>query len=325
MGKLILLLAGLASVSTAFAVGDFPLAPDARLTPGSLCQDPDSYRYPEHIPYCERNVDSGEKWRIMQLYDTTYGYHTVALAKRDRSQFKIDHYLCLCMGGSNEETNLWPQHVSVGRLTDPLEQSTCDRMKAGTLKQVDAVALMKKAKAHPEDIQKAIALVEELKLPAESLSEVFEATSTAAPVAAPLPPRAFSPETYPGFSCRVARESLEFVRNGKRVWSGRHHLPRFDLIYTPEYNTRFQHPKPRKIATDLIVRYVDEGESEAERFRGLSLTASQFRFGKLGQIRPVGIEVVSKIVKTSYDTFTVESSGGFKKTFTPQDCGLNQN
>jgi hypothetical protein len=121
----------------------YPLRPDPALTPGQLCQVADTIRYPEKIKYCERNVTTEEKHRIIATYDSK---HQFGIRFQDRQQFKIDHYIPLCMGGSNHRLNLWPQHQSIYKRTDPLEQLLCEKMKLGRLKQEAAVNLIRKAK-----------------------------------------------------------------------------------------------------------------------------------------------------------------------------------
>lgn len=121
----------------------YPIRPDHSLTPGELCQVADAYRYPEKIKYCERNVETQLKDRIIKTYDAKHGY---GIQFQNRGSFKIDHYIPLCMGGSNTKFNLWPQHESVYRHTDPLEGLLCEKMKYGKLKQADAIVLIRKAK-----------------------------------------------------------------------------------------------------------------------------------------------------------------------------------
>lgn len=142
---LVLVLSLSASLSAgAFQKGtDFPQGPDAHLTPGSLCSHPSTHRYPERIPYCERNVESQLKREIFREYDAKLGYNTTQM---DRQAFKIDHYIPLCMGGSNEKDNLWPQHVSVYTLTDPMEGLACEKMAQGVLTQEHAIELIKRGK-----------------------------------------------------------------------------------------------------------------------------------------------------------------------------------
>lgn len=134
----------------------YPMGPKESITPGTLCKKPDEKRYPEGIPYCERAVGGSLKNDIIKTYDTTFGYK---IGSMDRKLFKIDHYIPLCMGGSNEEENLWPQHESVYTLTDPIEQFACQKMSEGKLRQKDAVAYIREAK---NDLTKAKAILEKI-------------------------------------------------------------------------------------------------------------------------------------------------------------------
>lgn len=152
-----LVLVTLVSLS-AHAVDSFPKGPDANLTPGALCTRPTAHRYPEGINYCERNVDSSTKKDIFIQYDQI-GFRTRSMNRMD---FKIDHYIPLCMGGANDETNLWPQHKSIYAITDPLEPVLCDKMAQGKLLQKDAVRMIKFGKANldqvPALLKQALAL-----------------------------------------------------------------------------------------------------------------------------------------------------------------------
>ncbi len=132
---------------------DYPTSPDPKLTPGSLCDSPDTHRYPEQIAYCNRSVDSGTKAAIIKTYDEKLGYRVGEMSRKD---FKIDHYIPLCMGGSNHVTNLWPQHVSISQQTDMLEMYSCQKMSEGKLRQAEAVDIMKRAK---NDLKQAQALL----------------------------------------------------------------------------------------------------------------------------------------------------------------------
>ncbi|WP_413289026.1 hypothetical protein [Bdellovibrio sp. HCB337] len=123
--------------------GGYPQGPAKKLTPGQLCANPNSHRYPEGIAYCNRDVSPALKRQIIANYDKSFGYNIEGM---DRKNFKIDHYIPLCMGGSNDITNLWPQHVSVYTLTDSLEEALCEKMDLGRILQKDAVILIKKAK-----------------------------------------------------------------------------------------------------------------------------------------------------------------------------------
>lgn len=148
------------SSSLAFADDSrFPTQPDAQLTPGETCTHPDSYRYPEHIPYCSRNVDTQTKKDIIAQYDRERGFHVGSM---DRGDFKIDHYIPLCAGGSNERDNLWPQHKSVYAITDPLEPAICNQMAAGKLKQERAIEIIRQAKTHLDQVPDLIKQVNSL-------------------------------------------------------------------------------------------------------------------------------------------------------------------
>jgi hypothetical protein len=119
-----------------------------------LCTRPTERRYPERIAYCARKVDGDLKRSIFADYDSQLGYHTRSM---DRQAFKIDHYIPLCMGGSNERENLWPQHVSVYTLTDPMEPLACEKMAEGKLSQAHAVELIKKGKNDLSQIDSVMA------------------------------------------------------------------------------------------------------------------------------------------------------------------------
>jgi hypothetical protein len=144
--KLFSLLVLLVMSSNLYAFGNnFPTRPDARLTPGKLCDRPTSYRYPEHIAYCERDVTTDTKEALINLYDSELGFNIHTM---DRAEFKIDHFIPLCVGGSNDSINLWPQHRSVYEITDPVEPLVCQRMLEGKLSQADAIKLITQAKTN---------------------------------------------------------------------------------------------------------------------------------------------------------------------------------
>ncbi len=134
------------SLSAHALVGEnpnFPVSPDNQLTPGVLCTRPDGYRYPEHIRYCNRNVDVELKEEVIDTYDKARGFR---VGRMNREDFKIDHFIPLCMGGANHRDNLWPQHKTVYEVTDPVEPLACQKMAEGKLKQNQAIVLIKKAK-----------------------------------------------------------------------------------------------------------------------------------------------------------------------------------
>jgi len=126
----------------------FPIGPDPRLTPGETCGKADEYRYAERIAYCDRSVGSERKMDIIRDYDRQLGFH---VGEMDRKDFKIDHYIPLCMGGSNTDENLWPQHKSIYVQTDLLEDRMCQLMEMNRIKQAEAIDLIRQAKNHLDD------------------------------------------------------------------------------------------------------------------------------------------------------------------------------
>lgn len=138
---------------SALALDTYPMRPDPRLTVGSLCTKPSQRRYPEKIGYCNRSVDSGLKDAIFQNY-IDLGYK---MQPNSRRNYKMDHLIPLCAGGSNEADNLWPQHPQIYEITDPLEPLICDKMEMGVLKQREAVDLVLRAK---DDLSEVRAIME---------------------------------------------------------------------------------------------------------------------------------------------------------------------
>lgn len=126
-----------------WAGANFPTAPDPQLTPGALCQTPDAFRYPEKVAYCDRNVSTEGKWYVISNYMKKYNF---AITDSNREDFKIDHYIPLCMGGGNTYDNLWPQHKSVYTISDPYELVLCQKLAAGRITQQQAIEKMKYGK-----------------------------------------------------------------------------------------------------------------------------------------------------------------------------------
>ncbi len=127
----------------------YPQGPDTSVTPGDVCHNADEFRYPERIAYCNRSVDTKLKAEIIRDYDQNLGYNIRAM---DRQKFKIDHFIPLCMGGSNERINLWPQHETVYKVTDPLEPALCEKMAQGKILQAEAMDLIRQAKLNLDQV-----------------------------------------------------------------------------------------------------------------------------------------------------------------------------
>jgi hypothetical protein len=157
--RLLFVSLAIASSARASQIGSvsFPDGPDAQMTPGSLCDNPNAYRYPERVPYCNRDVDGQTKWQVIESYDDHFDY-TIA---KNRADFKIDHLIPLCAGGSNEPTNLWPQHKSIYVQTDQIEDALCQVMAAGKIKQDDAVTLILDVKHHLEKAPDTLKMLRE--------------------------------------------------------------------------------------------------------------------------------------------------------------------
>lgn len=136
--------------------GNYPTSP-REMTPGSVCTKPIAYRYKEQIPYCGRDVSSKTKADIIKIYDVKYDYQVGSM---DRHDFTIDHYISLCMGGSNEIDNLWPQHKSTKAITDPLEPLLCIKMSEGRIGQAESIRIIREAKMN---LDKAEELLEYVK------------------------------------------------------------------------------------------------------------------------------------------------------------------
>ena len=122
----------------------FPFVPDATQTKGSLCspQNPDfeRYRYDEEIAYCARNVSAETKAAIYRAYH---------VSSKCKSEYTIDHFIPLALGGTNEPDNLWPEPRSIKALRYNLENELYHKMDAGTITQAEAVRIVIHAKLNP--------------------------------------------------------------------------------------------------------------------------------------------------------------------------------
>lgn len=122
----------------------FPFVPDPEITSGSLCTpenpDFDRYRYKERIPYCRRNVSS-------RMKDAVYRRYGVSL--HCKSEYTIDHFIPLSLGGTNEFNNLWPEPKSIKALRKNLEFDLYKRLSSGKITQAEAVREVIHAKMNP--------------------------------------------------------------------------------------------------------------------------------------------------------------------------------
>lgn len=137
----------------------FPDGPHLEKTPGALCDRPDAHRYPAKIPYCNRNVETKLKNRIIANYDSELGYDC---RKMPRGDFKIDHFIPLSIGGSNDESNLWPQHKSVYKHSDPVESHLANLIAEDKITQDKAIELIKDCKLNLERCDDVVDYLETL-------------------------------------------------------------------------------------------------------------------------------------------------------------------
>jgi hypothetical protein len=149
-----LIISLLLSSSIAFAntslVYDFPSKPDPEITTGDLCntKNPDftEYRYAEKIAYCVRNVDFARKQKVYEEY---------GVPEKCRREYTIDHFIPLALGGSNEITNLWPEHKNVKATRQTLEQELFDKIRDGQITQAYAIRVIVHAKRNPPHAEPA--------------------------------------------------------------------------------------------------------------------------------------------------------------------------
>jgi hypothetical protein len=113
---------------------DFPKIPNSKFSPGHLCSTKETdffeYRYEEKIPYCKRNVSSKTKNYIYTLY---------SIPLDQRKNFTIDHIIPLSLGGSNNEKNLWPEHLEIKKTRPTIEYDLYLNLKNGDISHKEAV------------------------------------------------------------------------------------------------------------------------------------------------------------------------------------------
>lgn len=128
---------------TSVSKADFPYTPDATLT-GEMCTTADvdftEFRYSSHVPYCNRNVTTATKRLIYDAY---------SVPARCRSDYTIDHFLPLSLGGSNSVNNLWPEAKSIKHLRQNLEYDLFRLLQAGKITQAEALDQIREAKWNP--------------------------------------------------------------------------------------------------------------------------------------------------------------------------------
>lgn len=124
-----------------------PTKPNPEVTTGDYCTTDDSdfagYRYEEKIAYCARNVNRNLKRRV---------YDSYAIPDRCRSEYTVDHFIPLSMGGSNQTENLWPEHRHIKETRQNLEQEIYLELAEGRISQREAVQVIVNAKMNPPKV-----------------------------------------------------------------------------------------------------------------------------------------------------------------------------
>ncbi len=127
---------------------EVPLTPDPELTSGDFCTPEDrdfmEYRYEERVPTCFRAVSRHVKKRIYEAY---------GIPEKCRSQYTVDHFIPLFMGGSNHPQNLWPEHVDIKATRQNLEQQIYLQLANGTISHRSAVEAVVDAKLNPPPVK----------------------------------------------------------------------------------------------------------------------------------------------------------------------------
>lgn len=130
----------------------YPKVPITSLTFGSICDETDKdfeeYRYPEKIPYCERDVKTSLKRKIYEDY---------GIPKKCHKRYTIDHFIPLSIGGNNSPENLWPEHVLIKATRPNFEQEIYEAVASGVLSQDEAIDLVITEKTKNDQVMRELA------------------------------------------------------------------------------------------------------------------------------------------------------------------------
>lgn len=150
-------------VGSAQAAPQFPVKPNPEVTQGDFCTPKDKdfveYRYKEKIPYCIRNVSRYTKEEVYDMY---------GVPEKCRTEYTVDHYIPLSMGGSNQVVNLWPEHKLVKATRQNLEMEVYTELRNGRISQAEAVEIVTQAKLHPPNVNPSKCHLKKLDFPAEA-------------------------------------------------------------------------------------------------------------------------------------------------------------
>jgi hypothetical protein len=109
--------------------------PNPAWTPGKVCTQADpnfkEMRYGGRVAYCVRFVTAHEKDAVAKLYN---------IPKEDYKKYEFDHYIPLNAGGSDDQTNIWPQPLGEAHEKDKVEIEVYNGLASGTMDQDEAIA-----------------------------------------------------------------------------------------------------------------------------------------------------------------------------------------
>lgn len=105
---------------------------DTSPPPGALCTaDADTFEgLRRGVPMCRRRVTTEQRLTA---------FARAFIPRAQWPAYELDHFLPLCLGGSNDLANLWPEPIAHARRKDVLEQSLCRALAAGRLSQAQAL------------------------------------------------------------------------------------------------------------------------------------------------------------------------------------------
>lgn len=107
--------AHLAAMLSLIASSAFAEKPDPNLTPGDVfkvtAKDVCAHGYSKRT----RKVSTNKKREVFRRYGVKYFPHA----------YEVDHFIPLCLGGSNSVLNLWPQPIVDAVEKDKVESFLC--------------------------------------------------------------------------------------------------------------------------------------------------------------------------------------------------------
>ncbi|HYX20492.1 MAG TPA: hypothetical protein VFA98_06560 [Thermoanaerobaculia bacterium] len=109
--------------------------PNPEWTPGKVCTHHDvtfkEMRYGGRVAACVRYVTLHEKEEIAKKY---------GIPREDFKKYEFDHFIPLSAGGSDDQTNIWPQPIAEAHEKDKLEIEVYNALSDGTIDQDEAIS-----------------------------------------------------------------------------------------------------------------------------------------------------------------------------------------